>query len=110
MLTVAKDDESDCQRCLSATEYDCMTDGRLRFDETPPRLCPTWTPRQVVRVKCAGCPTTATEVATPHAGGWPHLPTGWSVCGETSDGAWALWCSQCTYERRYDRLERATSR
>jgi hypothetical protein len=84
-----------------------MTNGRLSFD-TLEKAPSAWTPRQIVTVKCAGCPPTATEVATPHGGGWPHIPVGWSVCGETTDGAWALWCSQRSYERRFDRLERAT--
>jgi hypothetical protein len=84
-----------------------MKNGRLSFADKAQQAPSAWTPWQIVTVKCAGCPTTATEIATPHAGGWPHLPVGWSVCGETTDGAWALWCSQCTYERWYDRLERA---
>jgi hypothetical protein len=94
-------------RRQTATEGVEMKTRPLPFDATPPAR-PAWAPRQMVTVKCAGCPTTATEVATPHAGGWPHLPVGWSVCGETTDGAWALWCSQRSYERRFDRLERAT--
>ena len=64
MLTVAKDDESDCQRCLSTAEDDCMKNGRLSFD-TPQQAPSAWTPRQIVTVKCAGCPTTATESRDP---------------------------------------------
>jgi hypothetical protein len=93
----------------TATEGAEMKTTSLPFGAPPPAR-PAWSPRQIVTVKCAGCPTTATEVATPHAGGWPHLPVGWSVCGETTEGAWALWCAQCTYEQRFDRLERATPR
>jgi hypothetical protein len=58
----------------------------------PPRM------RDLVTVKCNGCPVTGTEVATRHAAGWPHIPFGWCVCGETSEGALALWCGQCQFE------------
>jgi hypothetical protein len=35
---------------------------------------------------------------------------GWTLCGETTDGELAMCCSQCSYERRYERLERTTHR
>ena len=57
--------------------------------------------RNLVTVKCNGCPVTATEVTVRHAAGWPHIPLGWCVCGETTEGALALWCGQCWFEERY---------
>ena len=57
------------------------------------------------RARCSGCPTSAL-LTTTRRGKWPELPAGWSWCGETTDGEPLLWCGLCTYQRRYDRLER----
>jgi hypothetical protein len=61
------------------------------------------------RAHCSGCPTTALLTST-RRGKWLELPAGWSWCGETADGEPREWCSQCSYERRYDRRELATHR
>src|SRR5262249_35280758 len=61
---------------------------------------PSWQPRSPVTVACAGCAATATEE---RRGGGLLLPTGWTARGQTSDGAIALWCGQCSFERRYER-------
>jgi hypothetical protein len=85
---------------------------RLQFDEGAPieaKHPSTPTHTVTARARCSGCPTTALLTST-RRGKWPELPAGWTLCGETTDGELAMWCSQCTYERRFDRLERATPR
>jgi hypothetical protein len=66
------------------------------------RRTPTHT--VTARARCSGCPTTALlTTIQARLGKWPELPAGWSWCGETADGEAALWCGQCTFERRFDR-------
>ena len=86
--------------------------GRLQFEDdadTAQRRTPTHT--VTARARCSGCPTTAL-LTSRHARrrGWPELPAGWSWCGELPSGEPKLWCGQRSFERRYDRLERATPR
>jgi hypothetical protein len=80
-----------------------VKNGRLSFDtrQKMPSVFVT------SRARCSG-PTTALLIST-RRGKWPEIPAGWTLCGETTDGELALWCSQCSYERRYG-LERATPR
>jgi hypothetical protein len=79
--------------------------GRLLFDDGH------WierrhvsTPRHTVtaRARCSGCSATALLTSSRRSK-WPELPAGWFWCGEMPSGEPRLWCSQCSYERRYDR-------
>src|SRR5689334_21322621 len=49
----------------------------------------------VVVVKCAGCASTATER---RQRGFT-IPLNWLACGQTADGATALFCATCARER-----------
>jgi hypothetical protein len=75
-----------------------MKNGRLSFD-TPQTSSSVFV---TAWAHCSGCPTTALLSGT-RRGKWPERPAGWSGWGETADGELALWCRQCTYERRYAR-------
>jgi hypothetical protein len=79
-----------------------LFDAQPADSTSPPRPRMSRT-RNLVTVKCNGCPTTATEVAIRHANGWPQIPLGWCICGETTDGELALWCGQCTFQGRHER-------
>jgi hypothetical protein len=79
--------------------------GRLQFDDgdsidATGFSMPTHT--ITARARCSGCPTTAL-LTSRRRSKWPELPAGWCWCGEAEDGEPRLWCSQCSYERRYDR-------
>jgi hypothetical protein len=78
--------------------------GRLLFDddhgtERPHISVPTHT--VTARARCSGCPTTAL-LTSRRRSKWPEIPAGWTLCGETADGELALWCGQCSFERRFD--------
>ena len=93
-----------------ATLAEQEMNDRLPFEEGDPieaRRISMPTHTVTSRARCSGCSTTALLTST-RRGKWPELPAGWCACGETADGELALWCSQCTYERRFDSVERGT--